>query len=151
MRKIWSRPTWQGSLPVRHSLLTAALFSQNLAASDPRDPLFPEPSIGLVQGSRYVHDTELLIAHGTRALPDRGKITPIGCVQAAECILRPPSVNGKPRTVNPLLPRNLPQHLGVSWELPQERKQAFDGFDWPMAGQASPDSIDLLQVVSWDQ
>ena len=49
------------------------------------------------------------------------------------------------------LPRNLPQHLGVSREFLQKRKQAFDGFDWPMAGQASPDRIDLLQVVSRDQ
>lgn len=49
------------------------------------------------------------------------------------------------------LPRNLPQHLGVSREFLQKRQQAFDGFDWPMAGQASPNRIDLLQVVSRDQ
>jgi hypothetical protein len=63
----------------------------------------------------------------------------------------PRSPRPRKRGSAPQLPWDLPQHLGVSREFLQERKQAFNGFDRPVAGQTSPDGINLLQVVSWDQ
>jgi hypothetical protein len=39
------RTAREGSLPVRHSLAFVALFAQNLATSDPRDPRFAEPHV----------------------------------------------------------------------------------------------------------
>jgi len=44
----------EGSLPVRHSRPFAALFSQNLAKSDPRDPPVSEPSVAATARGKYV-------------------------------------------------------------------------------------------------
>jgi hypothetical protein len=44
----------EGSLPVRHSPVFTALFSQVAATSDPRDPSFPKPGV-LVNRATKIH------------------------------------------------------------------------------------------------
>src|ERR1700739_1335503 len=63
----------EGSLPVRHSLLNAALLSQNLATSDPRDPLFTERITFLRRRRKYSFWLEqVLVARQKPTSPHHG-------------------------------------------------------------------------------
>jgi hypothetical protein len=49
------------------------------------------------------------------------------------------------------LSRNLSQHLRVCREFFEERQKPFDRFRRPVPGQSTPDRVDFLQIVHWQQ